>query len=54
MIHPERGSRAAFIKRYFARDWPNRPLYHLMLNSEMGDDRAVETIVGGIQALDKP
>jgi cytidylate kinase len=46
--------RAAFIKRYFARDWPNRPLYHLMLNSEMGDDRAVETIVGGIQALDKP
>jgi cytidylate kinase len=46
--------RAAFIKRYFARDWPNRPLYHLMLNSEMGHDRAVETIVGGIQTLEKP
>ena len=24
------------------------------LNSQMGDDSAVETIVGGIQALDKP
>jgi cytidylate kinase len=46
--------RSAFIKRYFARDWPDRPLYHLMLNSQMGDDSAVETIVGGIQALDKP
>ncbi|HEX9409607.1 MAG TPA: cytidylate kinase-like family protein [Methylomirabilota bacterium] len=45
--------RAAFIKRYFARDWPNRPLYDLMLNSKMGDDRAVETIVGGIRVFDE-
>ena len=45
--------RAAFIKRYFARDWPNRPLYDLMLNSKIGDDRAVETIVGGIRVFDE-
>ena len=44
--------RAAFIKRYFARDWPNRPLYDLMLNSKMGDDGAVETIVGGIRVFE--
>jgi hypothetical protein len=40
--------RAAFIKRYFAREWPNRPLYDLMLNAAMGDERAVETIARGI------
>jgi cytidylate kinase len=45
--------RAAFIKRYFARDWPNRPLYHLMVNSRIGDEAAVETIVQGIQVLEK-
>ena len=44
--------RAAFIKRYFARDWPNRPLYDLMLNSKIGDDRAVETIVGDIRVFE--
>jgi cytidylate kinase len=43
--------RAAFIQRYFAKEWPNRPLYHLMVNSMVGDDTAVETIVQGIRVL---
>jgi hypothetical protein len=45
--------RAAFITRYFAREWPNRGLYHLMVNSEMGDEAAVETILGGIAVLER-
>ena len=45
--------RAAFIKRYFAREWPNQPLYDLMLNSAMGDERAVETIVRSIGVFDE-
>lgn len=45
--------RAAFIKRYFAKDWPNRALYHLMVNSVIGNDATIETIVQGIAALDK-
>jgi hypothetical protein len=32
----------------FGREWPNRPLYDLMLNSTMGHERAVETIVWSI------
>jgi cytidylate kinase len=45
--------RAAFIKKYFAKQWPNHSLYHLMVNSKIGDDAVVETIVGGIDCLNK-
>jgi hypothetical protein len=37
--------RAAFIKRYFGLEWPSRYLFHVMLNSGIGDDVAVETIL---------
>jgi cytidylate kinase len=37
--------RAAFIKRYFGVEWPSRQLFHLMLNSALGDDVVVETIL---------
>jgi cytidylate kinase len=37
--------RAAFIKRYFDVDWPERRRFHLMVNSSMGEDVAVETIL---------
>lgn len=37
--------RAAFIKRHFGLEWPSRHLFHLMVNSGIGDDVAVETIL---------
>jgi cytidylate kinase len=37
--------RAVFIKRYFGLEWPCRHLFHLMLNSALGDDVVVETIL---------
>jgi cytidylate kinase len=37
--------RAAYIKRYFNVDWPERHRFHLMVNSGMGDDTAVEVIL---------
>jgi cytidylate kinase len=37
--------RAAFIKRYFGLEWPSRQLFHLMVNSALGDDVVVETIL---------
>ena len=46
--------RAAFIKRYFAKEWPNRALYHLMVNSKTGDEAVVETILNGMQAIETP
>ena len=40
--------RAAFIKRYFGLEWPARHLFHLMVNSGIGDDVAVETILNTV------
>lgn len=39
--------RADFIKKYFGVEWPDRHRFHLMINSNLGDERAVETIVRG-------
>ena len=43
--------RAAFIKKYFGKQWPNHSLYHLMINSMIGDKAVVETILKGIAVL---
>lgn len=37
--------RAAYIQRYFNRDWTDRRLYHLVVCSRIGLDTAVETIL---------
>jgi cytidylate kinase len=44
--------RAAFIRHYFHKEWPHRPLYNLMINSKFGDDYVVETILRNIAALE--
>jgi len=45
--------RAAFIRRYFGKVWPHRPLYNLMINSKFGDELVVDTILQGVAALEK-
>ena len=40
--------RADFIKKYFGKEWPCRRLYHLMINSRVGDEAVVRTILHGI------
>jgi cytidylate kinase len=45
--------RAAYIKQYFDMDWPARDLYHLMVNSAMGDDAVVETILQSRAVLER-
>src|SRR5690242_16377698 len=35
--------RAEFIKRYFNADWPTRALYHLMINTAIGDESVIST-----------
>jgi cytidylate kinase len=39
--------RADFIKKYFGVEWPDRHRFHLMINSNLGDETAVETILKG-------
>jgi cytidylate kinase len=41
--------RAAFIKKYFGREWPDRHLFHLMINSVVGEAVAADIIVQSLQ-----
>lgn len=41
--------RAAFIKRYFHAEWPNRSIYHAMINTDSGDETVMQAILGFLQ-----
>jgi len=43
--------RAAYVKQYFKIDWPFREIYHLMINSSLGDDAVVETILNSVDIV---
>jgi Cytidylate kinase-like family len=45
--------RAAFIEQYFSVEWPDRHRFHLMINSTIGEESVVETILEGIALFDK-
>jgi cytidylate kinase len=45
--------RAAFIKHCFGVAWPAREYFHLMINSGVGDELAVETILDAINAFQR-
>jgi cytidylate kinase len=40
--------RAAFVRKYYNKEWPDRYLYNMMLNVSIGDEAAIETILDGI------
>jgi len=44
--------RMAYIKHYFNADWPMRSLYHLMINTVVGDEDVIATIMNGIRMLE--
>ncbi|HUJ82330.1 MAG TPA: cytidylate kinase-like family protein, partial [Candidatus Acidoferrales bacterium] len=45
--------RAAYIKRYFGVEWPDRQRFDLMINSTVGEDAVVETILDGVGRLER-
>jgi len=45
--------RIAYVKHYFNADWPTRSLYHLMINTAIGDENVIATILNGMQMLEK-
>ena len=44
--------RVIFVRRYFGMEWPTRQLYHMMINSTMGDEAVIETILKVIDRVD--
>ncbi len=45
--------RAEFIRHYFGKQWPHRPLYNIMINSKFGDEFVVDSILQNVEALEK-
>jgi cytidylate kinase len=43
--------RSAFIKQHFGIEWPVRHFFHLMINSTIGEEAAVRTIVDVLAAV---
>jgi len=44
--------RADFIQKYFHVDWPDRPIYHAMLNTAIGDECVANMIVTLVQTYE--
>ena len=44
--------RVIFVRRYFGMDWPTRELYHMMINSKLGDDIVIDTILNAIHSIE--
>jgi cytidylate kinase len=45
--------RKTFIRHYYNADWPSRHLYHAMLNTAIGTNASVETILSLMEAANR-
>jgi cytidylate kinase len=45
--------RITFVKRYFDADWPTRCLYHMMINTAVGNENVISTILTTMHALER-
>jgi cytidylate kinase len=43
--------RIAYIRHYFNAEWPVRSLYHMMINTVVGDENVIASILHGMEAL---
>jgi len=44
--------RIAYVKHYFNAEWPTRSLYHIMINTIVGDEPVIATILNGMRTLE--
>jgi Cytidylate kinase-like family len=44
--------RMAYVKHYFNADWPTRSLYHLMLNTAVGDEPVISTVLDTMRLVE--
>jgi CMP/dCMP kinase len=43
--------RSAFVRHYFGVDWPTRSTYDLMINTAIGEDNAISTILHAMHRM---
>jgi len=44
--------RVDFVQKYFNVEWPSRSVYHMMLNTSVGDEIAVQTILNLMKTVE--
>ena len=44
--------RIAYVKHYFNADWPTRSLYHIMVNTAVGNEAALATILSTMHLVE--
>jgi cytidylate kinase len=44
--------RRAYVKHYFDADWPTRSLYHIMLNTAVGNEAVMHTILSTMRRIE--
>jgi len=44
--------RAGFLEKYFHVVWPDRAVYHVMINTAVGDEAVVQTVVNCMKSFD--
>jgi len=44
--------RASYIKHYFNADWPTRSLYHVMINTAVGNEAVIQTILDTMHTVE--
>jgi cytidylate kinase len=44
--------RVAYVKHYFNADWPTRSLYHMMLNTAVGNASVIQTILDTMRLVE--
>jgi cytidylate kinase len=40
--------RAAFVRKYYGKEWPDRSLYNLMINTRVGDEAVIATVLNAV------
>jgi cytidylate kinase len=53
LIRTVDAERGAFVKKFHGKTFPQRDLYHLMLNSKVGDEAVIETILNSIARINE-
>jgi len=43
--------RVAYVKHYFDADWPTRSLYHVMVNTAVGDEAVIQAILNTMRIV---
>lgn len=45
--------RIEFVKHYFNADWPTRSLYHMMINTAVGNENVISAILNTMRTLER-